>query len=98
MGFSLPPSLVSTLQRPWNTEGRVIQVILASLIISGLAFAAFLVLVIGIRSTERHHGLRNPYGDGRTGALARWILGVYADPPRREKATTEREQRGEVNR
>ncbi len=71
--------------------------ILASLIISGLVFAAFLVLVIGIRSTERHRGLRNPDGDGLTGALARWVLGVYADP-RRKNVTTESEQRGEVNR
>jgi hypothetical protein len=72
--------------------------ILVGLIISGLLFAAFLVLVIGIRSTERHRGLRIPYGDGRTGALARWVLGVYADPPRHENVTTEYEQRGEVNR
>jgi hypothetical protein len=71
--------------------------ILGGLIISGLIFAAFLALVIGIRSTERHHGLRNPYSDGRTGALARWVLGVYAEPPRRENVTTEYEQRGEVN-
>ncbi len=71
--------------------------ILAGLIISGLISAAFLVLVIGIRSTERRHGLRNPHGDGQTGALARWVLGVYADP-RREKANTEYERRREVNR
>jgi hypothetical protein len=71
--------------------------ILAALIISGLLFTAFLALVVGIRSTERHHGLRNPHGDGPAGALARWVLGVYADP-RRENVTTESEQRGEVNR
>jgi hypothetical protein len=73
-------------------------VLLAGLVISGLLFAAFLVLAIGIHSTERHRGLRNPYGDGRSGAIARWVLGVYADPPRHENVTPEYEQRGEVNR
>lgn len=71
--------------------------ILIGLIISGFIFAAFLTLVIGIHSTERHHALRNPYDDGRTGALARKVLGVYADPPRRENVTPEYEQHGEVN-
>lgn len=72
--------------------------ILAGLIIGGLVFAVFLILVVGIRSTERHHGLRNPYGEGRSSALARRILGIYADPPRREDVTTEYEPSGEVNR
>ena len=51
--------------------------ILAGLVvIGGLVFAAFLVLVFGIRGTERHHGLRNPCGDGLAGAFARRVLGV----------------------
>jgi hypothetical protein len=51
--------------------------ILAGLVISGLIFTAFLALVVGIRSTERRHGLCNPYGDGLAGAFARRVLGVY---------------------
>lgn len=51
--------------------------ILVGLVIGGLVFAGFLVLVIGIRGTERHRGLRNPYADGVAGALARRVLGVY---------------------
>lgn len=51
--------------------------ILVVLVISSLVFAAFLVVVIGIRGTERHHGLRNRYGDGLAGSFARRVLGVY---------------------
>jgi hypothetical protein len=51
--------------------------VLAGLAFSGLVFAGFLILVIGIRGTERHHSLRNPDGDGRGGAFARRVLGVY---------------------
>jgi hypothetical protein len=51
--------------------------IFAGLVIGGLVFAGFLVLIIGIRGTERHRGLRNPYGDGLAGAFARRVLGVY---------------------
>jgi hypothetical protein len=51
--------------------------ILAGLAIGGLIFAGFLILVIGIRGTERHRGLRNPYGDGVAEAFARRVLGVY---------------------
>ena len=51
--------------------------ILAGLVISGLVLAAFLALVIGIRGTERHRGLLDPYGDGLARALTRRVLGVY---------------------
>jgi len=52
-------------------------VIIAGLVISSLVFAAFLVIVIGIRGSEKHHRLCNPYADGLTGTLARRVLGVY---------------------
>lgn len=51
--------------------------ILIGLVISGLVFAAFLALVIGVRGTERHHSLCNPHGDGLTGTFARRVLGVH---------------------
>ena len=51
--------------------------IIAALLVAGLVFAVFVVAVIGIRATEKHHGLRNPYDDGLAGAFARRLLGVY---------------------
>lgn len=51
--------------------------IITVLVISGLVAAAFLVLAIGIRGTERRNSLRNPNGDGPTGGFARRVLGVY---------------------
>ncbi len=70
---SRPPETVAAK----TVQKEVIPMILAGLVISGLVFAAFLVLVIGIRGTERHHGLRDPYGDGPAGTFARRVLGVY---------------------
>ena len=72
-----------------TTIWEVVHMILTGLVISGLVLAAFLILVVGIRSTERHHGLRNPQGDGPTGVFARWVLGVYADRPRHENEPAE---------
>jgi hypothetical protein len=57
------------------------SVIIAGLIISGAALAAFLILVAGIRCTDRNRGLRDPSGDGRTEAFARRVLGVYVRQP-----------------
>lgn len=55
--------------------------IIAGLIISGGVLAGFLILVAGIRSTDRSRSLRDPGGDGRAGSFARRVLGVYADHP-----------------
>jgi hypothetical protein len=79
MGFSLPCGLLSlhVARTAKNTGREVIQMILTGLAIGGLILTGLLVLVIGVRATERCHGLRNPYGDGLARALARWVLGVY---------------------
>jgi hypothetical protein len=51
--------------------------IFIALIAGVLVLAAFVVLVVGVRSTDRQHGLCDPEGDGLAQALARRVLGVY---------------------
>jgi hypothetical protein len=65
--------------------------LIAVLILSGAVLAAFLILVAGIRSTDRSRGLRDPAHDSRAEAFARRVLGVYADRPRPKNATSQRE-------
>jgi hypothetical protein len=65
--------------------------LIAGLILSGAALVAFLILVAGIRSTDRSRGLRDPATDSRAEAFTRRVLGVYADRPHRQNATTHRE-------
>jgi len=55
--------------------------IIAGLIISGAALAAFLILVAGIHITDWSHGLCDPGGDSRAEAFARRVLGVYVRQP-----------------
>jgi hypothetical protein len=55
-----------------------------ALILAGVValsvLVALAVLVISVRVTDRHRSLRNP-SYSRTDAIARRILGVYADRP-----------------
>jgi hypothetical protein len=53
-----------------------------------LAFLAFVVVVLGIRVTERRNALRQP-GYGRIDSFTRRLLGVYADRPRCENGSAE---------
>jgi hypothetical protein len=51
--------------------------ILTGLIIGSAVLAAFVVLVAGIRGTDRRFGLGDPTSDGLAAAFARRVLGVY---------------------
>lgn len=62
---------------------------IAGLILAGAALGAFLILVAGIRRTDRSYGLRDPASDSRAEAFARRVLGVYADRPRSENAAAD---------
>ena len=55
-----------------------------------LAFLAFMAVVFGIHATERRYALRQ-CGYGRIDTFTRRLLGVYADPPRRENRSAEHE-------
>lgn len=68
--------------------------IVVGLVISGLALAAFLAVVVGIRHTEHRHGLRDPYSEGPVGSFARRVLGVYVS----QAEDSDRETRGQVRR
>ena len=69
----------------------MILVIIFALTAAGaglLASLAFVVVVLGIHTTERRHALRQP-GHGRIDAFTRRLLGVYADRPRCETKPAE---------
>jgi len=73
--------------------------VIAGLIIGGTAFAAFLILVGGIRATDRTRGLRDPGGDGRAEAFARRVLGVYVrQPTGRDRSHDKANRYGQVRR
>jgi hypothetical protein len=67
--------------------------IIAGLIVGGVALAAFLILVAGIRCTDRNRGLRDPGGDGRAEAFARRVIGVYVRQPDGHDHTHDRADR-----
>ena len=73
--------------------------IIAGLIISSVALAAFFILVGGIRATDRCRGLRDPGGDGRAEAFARRVLGVYVrQPVGRDRSHDQANSHGQVRR
>lgn len=72
--------------------------IIAGLIISGVALAAFLVLVAGIHTTDRSHGLCDPDGDRRAEAFARRVLGVYVREPGKRPCDEEESIQWQVRR
>ena len=73
--------------------------VIAGLIIGGVALAAFLILVGGIRATDRSRGLRDPDGDGRAEAFARRVLGVYVrQPTGRDRSHDQANCHGQVRR
>jgi hypothetical protein len=63
---------------------EVISVFTFALVLAGVvalsALVALAALVISVQVTDRHRSLRNP-SYSRTDAIARRILGVYADRP-----------------
>ncbi len=73
--------------------------IIAGLILGGVVLAAFLILVAGIRSTDRSRGLRDPGGDGRAEAFARRVLGVYVrQPTGRDHSEDQADRYGQARR
>jgi hypothetical protein len=55
-----------------------------------LAFLGFVAVVFAIHATERRYTLRQ-HGNGRIDVFTRRLLGVYADPARRESKSAEYE-------
>lgn len=56
-----------------------------------LALVAFVGVVLGIHQTERRYALRQ-HGYGPIDTFTRRLLGVYADPGRRESESAENER------
>jgi hypothetical protein len=60
---------------------QMTTVIVASLIVSGIALSAFATLVVGVRRTDRNLSLRDSSADGYADAFARRVLGVGVRQP-----------------
>jgi hypothetical protein len=56
-------------------------IIVIVLVISGVALVAFMVLVAGVRGTDRRMRLRSRSTSGPADAFARKVLGVYVRQP-----------------
>jgi hypothetical protein len=74
-------------------------IIVIALVISGVALVAFMVLVAGVRSTDRRMSLRSRSASGPGDAFARRVLGVYVRQPQtRTSHETESACRDRVRR
>ncbi len=59
-------------------------IIVIALVISGIALVAFMVLVAGVRGTDRRMSLRSRSASGPADAFARRVLGVYVRQPEKD--------------